>query len=166
MLSYAARTVGVVWSHQLASCTASASRASVGHTVRMSRGVSRPAKTEEPASKTHPTHSSTAATAPRTSLDDTVRTKHLYYGPRPAPICSVSVNQGIKCVTISVTIMIVSGMEETARSTGSSLGLTAPPAFPAGISLKMDVVIKSVTTLVASLTALSAKTPHLPSASM
>lgn len=69
-------------------------------------------------------------------------------------------------MTLSVTTMNVSGMEETARSTGSSLGLTAPPAFPAGISLKMDVVIKSATTPVASLTALSARTPHLPPASM
>lgn len=88
MLSYVARMVGAVWSHQLATCTASASQASVGHTARMSRGVHFSAKTEEPVSKTHPTHSSTPAAAPRTSLDDTVRRNHK--SPHPAPMSSVS----------------------------------------------------------------------------
>lgn len=68
-------------------------------------------------------------------------------------------------MTISVTTMNASGMEATAHLTGNSLGLTALPLFPAGISLKMDVVIRSVTTLGASSTALSARRPHRPSAS-
>lgn len=136
------------------------------HTVRMNRGVHGPAKMEEPASKTQPTHISTAAAVPCTSLDDTVRIIYSDQAPQPAPICSVSGIQGIKCVTTSVTTMNVSGMEETARSTGSSHGLTVPPVFPAGISLRMDIVIRSVTTLDASLTALSARRPHRPPASM
>lgn len=138
----------------------------MGHTVRTNRSVRGPAKMEEPASKTRPTHTSSAAGVPCTSPDDTVRKTYSYNTLRPARICSVSGSQGIKCVTISATTMSVSGTEETARSTGSTRGLTAPPVFPAGISLKMDVVIRSVTTPVASLTALSARRPHWSPASM
>lgn len=165
MQSYVARMVGAVWSHQLATCTAGASEASMGHTVRMDRGAHGPAKMEEPASRTHPTHTSTAAAVPCTSPDDTVRT-NTFQTLHPAPIRSVRAIQGIKCVTISVTIMSVSGMEVTARSTGKILGLTAPPVFTVGISLRMDFVIRSVTTLGASLTALSARRPHRIPASM
>lgn len=162
MLSYDARTVDTVWSPQVA-CAASAKQDSAGHTVRMNRDVSCPAKMEEPVSETNPTHPITAAAVPCTSLDNTVRKNRTV---QPAPICSVSDIQGIKCVTISVTTMNVSGMEETALSTGSSHGLTAPPVFSAGIALRMDVVIRSVTTPGASLTALSARRPQRPSASM
>lgn len=166
MQSYVARMVGAVWSPQLATCTAIASQASVVHTVRMNRGVHGPAKMEEPASKTQPIHTSTAAAVPRTSLDNTVRIICPNQALQPAPICSVSGIQGIKCVMISVTTMNVSGTEGTARSTGSNRGLTAPLVFPAGISLKMDIVTRSVTTLGASLTALSAKRPYQAPASM
>lgn len=69
-------------------------------------------------------------------------------------------------MTSNVTTTNVSGIEETARSTGRSLGLTAPPVFPAGIALRMDAVIRSVTTLLASLTALNARKHQQPPASM
>lgn len=166
MQSYVARTVGTVWSHQVAACTASASQVSADHTVRMNRGARGTAKMEEPASKTHPTHTSTAATVSCTSPGDTVRTSYPYHALQPAPICSVSSTLAIRCVTISATTTTVSGTEATARSTGSSRGLTAAPVCPAGISLRMDAVIRSVTTLGASLTASSARRPHRPPASM
>lgn len=162
--SYDARMAGTVCSHQLVTCTASASQASVDHTVRMNRSVHGPAKMEEPVSKTQPTRTTTAAAVPCTSLDDTVRTDTSHVAVQVALIRSVCSIQGIKCVTISVTTMNVSGMEATAHSTGSGLGITAPPVFPAGISLRMDVVIRSVTTLGASLIALSARRPNQPPA--
>jgi len=151
------------WSHQPATCTASAVQASVDNTVRTSRGVPCPAWMEESASKTHPTHSSTAAAAPLTSPDDSVRDR-LYHAP--VPIGSVSSRQEIKCVMINAITTNASGMEETALSAGCSLGLTAPPVFPAGISLRMDDAIRSVTTPSASLTALNARRLQQPSASM
>ncbi len=159
MRSYDVRTADTVWSPASAHI-ASACQASAGHTVRSNRDVHLPAKTEESASETHPTRTSTAAAVPCTSLDDTVRTN------QAAPIRSVSGTQGTKCVTTSATTMNVSGTEETAHSTGSSRGLTAPPVFPAGIALGMAVVIRSVTTPGASSTALSARRHQRPSASM
>lgn len=158
MQSYDARIMGDVSSPKPAACTASASQASVDHTVRMTRGVRSHARTEEPASKTHPGQTSTAAAVPCTSPDNTVRSnKEQAQKPRPAPICSASGIQGTECVMISVTTTNVSGTEETARSTGSSRGLTALPVFLAGICLRMESVIRSVTTQGASLTALSAR---------
>lgn len=67
---------------------------------------------------------------------------------------------------ISVTTTNANGTEETVRSTGINLGETALPKFPAGICLIMDVVIGSVTTLAASLTALNASRPPSRPASM
>lgn len=150
-----------MWSHQSVTCPVGASQASVEHTVRMNRDVHGTAKMEEPASKTRQTHTCTAAAVPGTSPDYTVRT-NWPQNALLAPICSVRSMRGIKCVTVSVTTTNVSGMEATARSTGSSLGLTAPPVFPAGTALRMDNVIRSVTTLGASLTALSARRPRRP----
>lgn len=155
--------VDAVYSQQSASSAASAHQASVGHTVRIARGVHFPARMEEPVSKTLPTHSSTAATAPCTSLDAFVR---ITSSGRAALMCSVSGTQGIRCVMTSVTTMNVSGMEEIARSIGSSHGSTVLLVSRAGISLRMDSVIRSVTTLGASLTALSARRPHRTPASM
>ena len=65
-------------------------------------------------------------------------------------------SQGTQCAMISVTTTNASGTEGTARSTGNSLGGIALPVSPAGISSRMDVVIRSATTPHASLTALSA----------
>lgn len=59
-----ARMVGAVWSHQPATFTASASQASLGYTARTNRGVCGTARMEEPASKTRPTRTSTAAVVP------------------------------------------------------------------------------------------------------
>lgn len=73
MLSYSARMEGAVWSQHLASCIASASKASVVLTVRTVRGAHCPAGMEEPASETQLTHPNTAASAPLISLDHTVR---------------------------------------------------------------------------------------------
>lgn len=61
-----------------------------------------------------------------------------------------------------VTIMNAIGMEETAPSTGSSLGLTAPPLFLAGLSSRMGFVIRSAITPDASLMALNARNLHPP----
>lgn len=110
---------------------------------------------EEPA--THPSTSSAAA-VPHTSLDVSVRINYPHQALQAARICSVSSIQGIECVTISVTTMNVSGMEETARSTGRSHGKTALPVSPAGIALRTDSVIRNATTLGASLMALNVKT--------
>lgn len=165
MRSFAASTVGAVWSQQLAICSVSASPASVGLTARTIRGVNGAAKMEGLASKTHPTLTCTAAAAPCISLEDTVRTPSLDH-TLPALTCSVSSSLGIKCVTISVTTTSVSGMGETALSTGGSRGPTAPQVFPAGIISKMDVVTRSVTTLDVYLTALSVRRPNQPLASM
>lgn len=120
---------------------------------------------EEPASKTRPTLTSTAAAAPCISLVDTVRTASLEHA-LTAPTCSVSSSLGIKCVTTSVTTTSVSGMEETAPLTGGSHGPTAPPLFLAGITSKMDNVTRSVTTPDVCLTALSVRRPNQPPASM
>lgn len=117
-------------------------------------------------SKTHPIHTNTAATVLCTSPEDCVRIKCSHHPLRPAPIHSVCCRPKIKCVTISVTTTNVSGMEETARSTGRILGLTAPPVCPVGISSGMENVIKSVTMPCASLTALNAWIPQQPPASM
>lgn len=160
MQSLIASTVGAVWSHRPATRTAIASTDSLGNTVRMNRGVNGSAKMEEPASKTHPTQTSTAAVVPCNSLGDTVSTNYLNHAPQPAPIRSVSCSQGTECVMKSVTTMNASGMEVTARSTGNSLGLTALPVSPAGISLRTDAVTRSATMLAASLTALSARIPQ------
>lgn len=84
------------------------------HTVRMNRGARGPARMEEPASETLPTHTSTVVTVLLTSLEDTVR-KTSDPALRPAPICSVNSIQGIRFVMTSVTTMNVSGMEETAH---------------------------------------------------
>lgn len=156
--------VDAVYSQQSASSAASAHQASAGHTVRIARGVHFPAKMEEPVSKTLPTHSSTAATAPCTSLDAIVRI--ISSSLHSALMRSVKGTHGIRCVMTSVTTMNVSGMEEIARSIGRSHGSTVLLVFRAGISLKMDSVIRSVTTLGASLTALSARRPHKTPASM
>lgn len=167
--SYAVRTVDVVWSLQLAISSASANQVSVDHTVRMCRDASTSlAKMVEPVSKTPPVHSSTAAAVPHTSPDDTVRSGAVvpYHPFQPVPTCSVKAIQGIKYVTISVTTMSASGMEETAHFTGHSLGLTALPVFRAGSSLRTGIVIRSVTTLDVSSTALSVRRPHRGTANM
>lgn len=111
---------------------------------------------EEPA--TNPSRTSSAATAPHTSLDVTVRTNYPHLALQAVRIFSVGSIRRIECVTISVTTMNVSGMEETARSTGRSHGKTAPPVSPAGIALRTDNVIRNATTLGASLMALNVKT--------
>lgn len=155
-----------VYSQQSASSAASAHQASVGHTVRIARGVHFPAKMEEPVSKTLPTHSSTAAAAPCTSLDAFVRIISSGRALHSALMCSVKGAHRIGCVMSNVTTMNVSGMEEIARSIGSSHGSTVLLVSRAGISLRMDSVIRSVTTPGASLTALSARRPHKTPASM
>lgn len=157
--------VDAVYNQQSASSAASAHQASVGHTVRIARGVHFPAKMEEPVSKTLPTHSSTAATAPRTSPDAIARIISSGRALHPALMCSVNSTHGTGCVMTSVTTMNVSGMEEIARSIGSH-GSTVLLVSRAGISLRMDSVIRSVTTPGASLTALSARRPHKTLASM
>lgn len=164
VLNCTARTVAAVLSRPLASCPAVAHQAFSGHTV--SRGARCRARMEEPASKTHPVHSSTAAAAHRTSLDHTVRAGCPHHAYLPAHTFSVSVSRGIKCAMNSVTTTNVSGMEETAHSTGNSLGVTAPPVSPAGICLKTEYVIRSVTTLGVYLTASSARRLNQRPASM
>lgn len=114
MQSYFARMEAAVWSLLSATCIASVSKASVVPTVRVS-GVLGPARMEEPARKTRLTQSSTAATVPMISLDDTVRIMLLDQDPALAPTCSASSIQGIKCVMPSVTTMNVTGMEATVR---------------------------------------------------
>lgn len=155
--SYIARMEDAVWSLLSATFIASVSKASVVPTVRIVSGVLGPARMGEPAWKTRRTQSSTAATVPIISLDDTVRIMLSDQDPAPAPTCSASSIQGIKCAMPSVTTTNVTGMEETVRWIGSSRGWTAQPVFPAGISLRTDVVIRSVTTQGASLMALSAR---------
>lgn len=158
--------VDAVYSQQSASSAASVHQASAGHTVRIARGVHFPAKMEEPVSKTLPTHSSTAATAPCTSLDAIVRIISSSRALHSALMCSVNGTQGIRCVMTSVTTMNVSGTEAIAHSIGSSHGPTVLLISRAGISSRMDSVIRSVTTPGASSTALSARRPHKTPASM
>lgn len=105
--------VDAVNSQQSASSAACAHQASAGHTVRIATGVHFPAKMEEPVSKTLPTHSSSAATAPCTSLDAIVRI--ISRALHSALMCSVNSTHRIRCVMTSVTTMNVSGMEETAH---------------------------------------------------
>lgn len=115
MQSFIARMEGDVWSPRSAICIASASKASVDLTVRIVRGARCPARMEELASETKLTYSSTAATVPSISLDDTVRITYSSQDPAPALTWSVRSTQGIKCVMPSVTTINATGMEGTAR---------------------------------------------------
>lgn len=164
--SYNARMAGAVLSSQLTTCTATANQASVGNAVNLLKLVNGPVKMEERASSTNSTHTNIAAIVPCISPDDSVRLKCPMHHIHPCvPIQSARRSWGIKFVTNSAITMNVSGMEEIAPSTGSVLGRTAPPVFPVGTSSRMESVIKSVTTLGVSLTALSAQTTHRPPAS-
>lgn len=147
-----------MWINPQATCTASASPASVDPTVKICSTVG--VTMEEHALKTPQTHFSTSASVLCTSLDDTVRTKCRQTNHELLPSVltpSVRNSRGIKFVMTSATIMSASGMVETALLTGNSPGLTVRLLFPVGTSLKMVTATKSVTILGVSLTALNAR---------